>query len=78
MTIAVGRTIRVPEDAYTFGTGTLTLSITEVISSAVVDGAVWVQLKGREVRPDRSVAPRERYAAVRVDAVTEVEPVRVR
>ncbi|NJP32645.1 hypothetical protein [Micromonospora thermarum] len=78
MTIGVGRTIRVPEDAYKFGTGTLTLAITEVISSEVVDGAVWVQLKGREIRPDRSVAPRERYAAVRVDAVTETEPVRVR
>ncbi len=78
MTVAVGRTIRVPEDAYKFGSGTLTLTITEVISSQVVDGAVWVQLKGREVRPDWSVVPRERYAAVRIDAVTEVEPVRVR
>lgn len=76
MTIAVGRTIRVPEDAYKFGTGTLTLAVTEVISSEVVDGAVWIQLKGHEIRPDWSVAPRERYAAVRVDAVTEVEPVR--
>ncbi|MER7459740.1 hypothetical protein [Micromonospora sp. NPDC126480] len=78
MTIAVGRTIRVREDAYRFGTGTLTLAITEVLGTQTVDGVVWVQLKGREIRPDRSVAPRERYAAVRVDAVTEIEPVRVR
>ncbi len=77
MTIAVGRTIQVREDAYRFGTGTLTLAITEVLSRQVVDGAVWVQLRGREIRPDWSVAPRQRYAAVRVDAVTEIEPVRV-
>ncbi|NJP31462.1 hypothetical protein [Micromonospora thermarum] len=74
--IAVGRTIRVPEGAYKFGTGTLTLTITEVISSQVIDGAIWVQLKGRQVRPDGSLAVRERYAAVRLDAVTEVEPAR--
>ncbi len=75
--IAVGRTIRVPEDAYKFGTGTLTLTITEVISRQVIDGAIWVRLKGREIRPDWSVAVRERYAAVRLDAVTEIDPVRV-
>ncbi|QGN46652.1 hypothetical protein ACN26Y_10315 [Micromonospora sp. WMMD558] len=75
--IAVGRTIRVREDAYKFGTGTLTLVITEIISSQVIDGAIWAQLKGREVRPDWSLAVRERYAAVRLDAVTAIEPGRV-
>ncbi|MER7456680.1 hypothetical protein [Micromonospora sp. NPDC126480] len=77
MNLAPNVTIRVPDDAYRYGTGTLTLTITEVVGSDVVDGKVWVQLKGREIRPDWSVAPRERYAAVRLDAVTLVEPVRV-
>ncbi|MER7458601.1 hypothetical protein [Micromonospora sp. NPDC126480] len=76
--LAPNTTIRVPEQGYRFGTGPLTLTITEVVASEVADGKVWVRLKGREIRPDWSVAPRERFAEVRLDLVTEIEPVRVR
>ncbi len=74
--LAPNTTIRVPEQGYRFGTGPLTLTVTEVVASEVVDGRVWVRVKGHEIRPDRSVAPRERYAEVRLDLVTEIDPVR--
>ncbi|NJP31090.1 hypothetical protein [Micromonospora thermarum] len=73
MSLVVGHTIRVPEDGYKFGTGPLTLHISEVIGRSEFDGVVWVEVRGREVRPDGSVAVRERYALVRADRVREVE-----
>ncbi|MEU4641210.1 hypothetical protein [Micromonospora sp. NPDC023814] len=75
MSLVVGHVIRVPEDSYRFGTGPLTLHISEVISRGEFEGATWAELKGREVREDGSLAVRERYAFVRVD---RVQPVAVR
>ncbi|PWU46746.1 hypothetical protein DLJ47_31895 [Micromonospora sp. S4605] len=73
MSLIVGHVIRVPEDAYRFGSGPLTLHISEVVSRGPFEGAEWAELKGREVRPDGSIAVRERYAFVRVDRVTNVQ-----
>ncbi|MEV1331679.1 hypothetical protein AB0J20_19140 [Micromonospora costi] len=64
---AVGDTICVPEDGYRFGTGDLVLSVTEVVSRGPFEGTEWAELKGHDVRPDGTLAPRERFAFVRVD-----------
>ncbi|MGS2613880.1 hypothetical protein ACVCAH_05000 [Micromonospora sp. LZ34] len=69
---AVGDTIRVPEDAYRFGTGVLTLYVAEVISRGPFQGAEWAELRGHEVNPDGTLRVRQRYAFVRVDRATIV------
>ncbi|GAA2700092.1 hypothetical protein GCM10010429_02450 [Micromonospora olivasterospora] len=74
---AVGDVIRVAEPHYAYGAGTLTMHVAEVVSRGPRDGAVWAELRGRDVRPDGSLAPCERFASVRVDKVAVVRvPVR--
>ncbi|MBQ0893441.1 hypothetical protein KBX37_10095 [Micromonospora sp. U56] len=68
----VGDTIRVPEKDYAFGSGTLTMKVEEVVSTASAGGERWAELRGRDVRPDGSLAPTQRYASVRVSAITVV------
>lgn len=70
--IVTGEVIRVPEDFYRFGTGVLTLYVTEIVSRGPFEGAEWVELRGRELTPGGALRPRERYAFVRVDRVTVV------
>ncbi|MGW4500162.1 hypothetical protein ACWENR_16305 [Micromonospora sp. NPDC004336] len=71
--LAAGMTIRVPEDAYRFGTGPLILAVTEVISRGPFEGHEWAELRGHGVREDGTRAPRERFAFVRVDRVRVVD-----
>jgi hypothetical protein len=63
----VGATIRVPDDAYRFGEGPLTLRITEVLSVGPFEGRVWAEVRGHEVTPDGALRARVRFAFVRVD-----------
>ncbi|MEU5946471.1 hypothetical protein ABZ793_13025 [Micromonospora sp. NPDC047465] len=70
MPLAVGATIRVPDDAYRFGEGPLTLRITEVLSIGPFEGRVWAEVRGHEVTPDGTLRARARFAFVRVDRVT--------
>ncbi|MFG3714919.1 hypothetical protein [Micromonospora sp. NPDC047730] len=69
MPLAVGATIRVPDDAYRFGEGPLTLRITEVLSIGPFEGRVWAEVRGHEVTPDGTLRARARFAFVRVDRV---------
>ncbi|MGC4764722.1 hypothetical protein ACLQ20_17865 [Micromonospora sp. DT46] len=70
--IAPGEVIRVPEDSYRFGVGALTMYVTEVLGRGPFQGAEWVELRGRELNPDGTLRPRERYASVRLDRATVV------
>ncbi|MGW4500514.1 hypothetical protein ACWENR_18105 [Micromonospora sp. NPDC004336] len=70
--IVTGEVIRVPEDSYRFGTGALTMLVTEVVSRGPFQGAEWVEVRGRELTPAGTLRPRERYAFVRVDRATVV------
>ncbi|MEU4642681.1 hypothetical protein [Micromonospora sp. NPDC023814] len=70
--IVTGEVIRVPEDSYRFGTGILTLYVTEILSRGPFEGAEWVELRGRELALDGTLRRRERYAFVRVDRATVV------
>lgn len=65
--LTVGATIRVPDDAYRFGEGPLTLRITEVLSVGPFEGRVWAEVRGHEVTPDGALRARARFAFVRVD-----------
>ncbi|MER5336525.1 hypothetical protein [Micromonospora sp. NPDC002717] len=69
MPLAVGATIRVPDDAYRFGEGPLTLRITEVLSIGPFEGRVWAEVRGHELTPDGTLRARARFAFVRVDRV---------
>ncbi|MEU4641091.1 hypothetical protein [Micromonospora sp. NPDC023814] len=69
MPLAVGATIRVPDDAYRFGEGPLTLRITEVLSIGPFEGRVWAEVRGHEITPDGALRTRARFAFVRVDRV---------
>ncbi|MEV4664343.1 hypothetical protein AB0J85_20625 [Micromonospora echinofusca] len=62
-----GTTIRVPDDAYRFGEGPLTLRITEVLSVGPFEDRLWAEVRGHQVDPDGTVRPRERFASIRVD-----------
>ncbi|MEU6072255.1 hypothetical protein [Micromonospora sp. NPDC047074] len=68
--IVPGEVVRVPEDSYRFGIGTLTMYVIEVLEAEPFEGAEWVELRGREFAPDGTLRPRERYASVRVDRAT--------
>ncbi|MCM0675839.1 hypothetical protein NCC78_14245 [Micromonospora phytophila] len=68
----VGDVIRVPEDAYRFGSGSLSMYVAEVLSRGPFQGAEWAELRGRELNPDGALRARERYAFVRVDRATVV------
>ncbi|MER7891967.1 hypothetical protein ABTX15_19315 [Micromonospora sp. NPDC094482] len=71
--LTVGTTIRVPEEAYRFGEGPLTLLITEVLSVGPFQGAEWAEVRGHEVHPDGTLRARQSYALVRVDRARQVE-----
>lgn len=73
--MVVGDVIRVPEDAYRYGTGGLTLYVAEVLSRREESGKTWVEVRGRDVRPDGCLASRERFALVRVDLTRVVRVV---
>ncbi|MGS2617243.1 hypothetical protein ACVCAH_22360 [Micromonospora sp. LZ34] len=75
MSLTVGSTIRVPEDSYRFGTGPLTLHVTEILSRGPFEGHVWAEVRGHDVREDGSLAVRARFAFVRVDRVRVVRVV---
>ncbi|MEW2379284.1 hypothetical protein AB0883_24735 [Micromonospora sp. NPDC047812] len=62
-----GTTIRVPDDAYRFGEGPLTLRIAEVLSVGPFEGRLWAEVRGHQVDSDGTVHPRERFASIRVD-----------
>ncbi|MEU7995836.1 hypothetical protein AB0B83_10920 [Micromonospora sp. NPDC049060] len=62
-----GTTIRVPDDAYRFGEGPLTLRVTEVLSVGPFEGRLWAEVRGHQVNADGTLRPRERFASIRVD-----------
>ncbi|NYF58849.1 hypothetical protein [Micromonospora purpureochromogenes] len=70
--MTVGDVIRVPENFYRFGTGPLVVHVCEVLDRREIDGALWVELIGRNVRPDGSVDVRQRFALVRLDRTSVV------
>ncbi|TCB97129.1 hypothetical protein E0H26_12600 [Micromonospora zingiberis] len=74
---AVGDVIRVSEDAYLPGTGELRLYVAEVVGRTERDGNVWIEVYGHEVKEDRTLRIRRRYAQIRPD-LADVLPARVR
>ncbi|MFG1774836.1 hypothetical protein ACGFIG_00175 [Micromonospora sp. NPDC049048] len=62
-----GTTIRVPDDAYRFGEGPLTLRIVEVLSAGLFEGRLWAEVRGHQVNADGTLRSRERFASIRVD-----------
>ncbi|WP_446214228.1 hypothetical protein [Micromonospora sp. IBSANI012] len=70
--MTVGDVITVPEDFYRFGTGPLVMHVCKVLGRRQVEGALWVELVGRDVRPDGSIDPRERFALVQLDRTVVV------
>ncbi|MBQ0894131.1 hypothetical protein KBX37_13670 [Micromonospora sp. U56] len=70
--MTVGDVITVPEDSYRFGTRPLVMHVCEVLDRREVNGALWVELVGRDVRPDGSVDLRQRFALVRLDRTVVV------
>lgn len=51
----VGKTIRIAEDDYKFGTGELVLRIEAVLGAQEFGDGVWVYVRGRRIRHDGSV-----------------------
>ncbi|WP_433528892.1 hypothetical protein ACQPYA_21495 [Micromonospora sp. CA-263727] len=72
--LAVGDVIRAPEAAYRPGAGELKIYIAEVLSRAEHDGIVWIELYGHEVKEDRTLSIRRRYAQVRADLADVLSP----
>ncbi|MEU5791295.1 hypothetical protein ABZ754_26690 [Micromonospora purpureochromogenes] len=70
--MTVGDVITVPENFYRFGTRPLVMHVCEVLNRRDIDGALWVELIGRDVRPDGSVDLRQRFALVRLDRTVVV------
>ncbi|MFG1891840.1 hypothetical protein ACGFIR_28715 [Micromonospora sp. NPDC049051] len=69
-----GTTIRVPDDAYRFGEGPLTLRIVEVLSAGLFEGHLWAEVRGHQVNADGTLRSRERFASIRVDRARVVAP----
>ncbi|MGN9806010.1 hypothetical protein [Micromonospora sp. L32] len=70
--MTVGDLITVHEGFYRFGTGPLLMRITAVLNRRMVEGALWVELSGQDVRPDGSTDLRQRFALVRADRTVVV------
>lgn len=50
----VGKTLRIAEDDYKFGTGELVLRIDAVLGTQEFGDGVWVYVRGRRIRSDGS------------------------
>lgn len=70
--MTVGDLITVPGSFHRFGSGPLLMRIPAVLDRRLVEGAVWAELHGRDVRPDGPTGPRECFALLRVDRVVVV------
>ncbi|GIJ24313.1 hypothetical protein Vlu01_49370 [Micromonospora lutea] len=75
--LTVGDVIRVPEGGHLPGVGELKLYVAEIVSRTVGAGHVWVEVHGHEVKEDRTLRIRRRYARIRAD-LAEVLPARGR